>query len=164
MYCTPCFVLWEYRFPVTDDDVTATDVVAGSELGRVVSASALDELPLQASPIISQDDILTYDGDSHVFTLAPAAMERLAGWALPIAGSPFVVTVDGRPIYAGAFWTPLSSLSFDGVVLLTGPDGSPFGDDFRIELGYPGPDFFNGEDPRGDPRILAALDAGGKLR
>ena len=37
-------------------------------------------------------------------------------------------------------------------------------DVLRIQLGYPGPDFFKGTDPRGDPRIHDALKAGGKLK
>jgi hypothetical protein len=57
------------------------------------------------------------------------------------------------------FLTLASSMSSDGVVLLSSPDGG-----YRIERGYPGFDCFCGQDPRGDPRILDALDAAGKLR
>jgi len=34
----------------------------------------------------------------------------------------------------------------------------------RLELGYPGPDCFVGQDPRSDPRILDALESASKLR
>ena len=79
-----------------------------------------------------------------------------------VDGIPFVVCVGEQPIYAGAFWTPLSSLSFDGVVIM-----QPFDTDgttIRIVLGYPGQDAFTGSDPRADDRVMKALEAAGKLK
>ncbi|MFC1909389.1 hypothetical protein ACFLXD_06040, partial [Chloroflexota bacterium] len=34
-----------------------------------------------------------------------------------IGGKSFLVCVDKAPIYWGAFWTPISSMSFDGVTI-----------------------------------------------
>ena len=81
---------------------------------------------------------------------------------MPSSGVPFVMKAYEQPIYAGAFWTPLSSLSFDGVVILQPLD--PAGQTLYIELGYPGPDFFTSEDPRGNPRLLQALEDAGLIR
>jgi hypothetical protein len=78
-----------------------------------------------------------------------------------VNGIPFMVTVGSEPIYAGAFWTPLSSLSFDGVVIM-----QPFSPDetvIQIALGYPGSDATTRGDPRSDPRVMEALRAAGKL-
>ncbi|MCJ7737793.1 MAG: hypothetical protein MUQ10_10860 [Anaerolineae bacterium] len=156
---------------LTTGDITPADLVPYPKPGGEATPPALDEIPLQASPILSQDDIVMYDGATHAFTLTPEAMERLAGSLVALAGPPFVVTVDGEPICVGAFWSPLSSQSFGGVVTMVMPDGTPAvvggvseGDVYQIALGYPGPDFFRGEDPCGDPRILDALDSVGKLK
>jgi hypothetical protein len=73
------------------------------------------------------------------------------------------VCVDRQPIYSGAFWVAYSSLSFDGVVIDTflATQDKPV---LQIALGYPGPGFFQGEDPRSDPRIVQALKEAGKLK
>ncbi len=115
------------------------------------------------TPMLSLDDILTYDWDMHAMTLTDAAYARLAGLHIPVApGIPFVACVDSAPIYTGAFWTPLSSASFDGIVIEVLPttENRPL----RIQLGYPeSPEMFTGEDLRGDPRILQSLEAANKL-
>jgi hypothetical protein len=33
----------------------------------------------------------------------------------------------------------------------------------QLQLGYPGPDFFSGKDPRADPEIIESLRQAGKL-
>jgi len=78
-----------------------------------------------------------------------------------MSGVPFVIVSHGQRIYAGAFWSPASSLSFDGVVILQPAD--PTAGTLFIVLGYPGGDFFTGEDPRDDPRLREALDIAGVL-
>lgn len=143
-------------------NVTPADLLPDSAT-REGTALDLREIPLQAEPLLTLDDIVAYDAATHVFTLTTTATERLAGLPIPVAGPAFVLMVDGDPIYAGAFWTPLSSLSYDGVVIMLMPDGQPAFGSYRIELGYPGPGFFQGDDPRGDPRVLDALRQGGKL-
>ncbi len=135
--------------------------VASVELAKV----DLDQLALEEGPIISAEDIVTYDQTTHEIELTQAAYARIQQiFPLPVKvdGIPFVVCVGEQPIYAGAFWTPLSSLSFDGVVIM-----QPFetdGTTIRIVLGYPGPDAFMGRDPRADERVMKALQAAGKLK
>ncbi len=125
----------------------------------------LAELELQDTPLISAKDIVSYDAATHSIELTEeglAHMEELFPETIWVSGVPFVVTVGDERIYAGAFWTPLSSLSFDGVVIL-----QELGEEQRIlqiSLGYPGPDWFTGEDPRSDQRILAALRTAKKLK
>lgn len=126
--------------------------------------SELNSLEVQDQPVIGMSDILSYDGESHGMRLSEDAYRRIqALFSLPVRvdGIPFVVRVGEEPIYAGAFWTPLSSLSYDGVVIL-----QPIGEQdemIGLALGYPSPLAFTGEDPRGDPRIIEALDKAGKL-
>ncbi|MGC9523837.1 MAG: hypothetical protein ACP5HG_18450, partial [Anaerolineae bacterium] len=136
---------------LTAEGVTPADLLP-EDAGPEGATRSLEEIPLQAGPLLTLVDIVSYDAVTHAFTLTAEATERLAQLAIPVAGPPFVLTVDDQPIYGGAFWTPLSSLSYDGVVIMLMPTGEPAFETYRIELGYPGPDFFRGEDPRGDPR------------
>ncbi len=131
--------------------LTTEEVAPADLLGEVDLAA----LPHESHPLITEDDILAYDVTSHTFTLRPEVAAALSLAEIPVSGLPFVLYVGEEPVYAGAFWTPLSSLSFDGVVIepwLPGGENA-----FRVTLGYPGPDFFEGEDPRADPRFLAAI-------
>jgi hypothetical protein len=88
-----------------------------------------------ATPIISGDDIIAYRADGHELELSAAARERLRKLHVPVNGVPFLVCMNGRPIYWGAFWTPLSSLSFDGLVIE--PPLAESDTTVRIGLGYP---------------------------
>ena len=121
-------------------------------------------LEREEQPIIATDDIVAYAKETHEIELTAAAHERVQGLytlAVDTGGLPFVVCVGDDRIYAGAFWTPLSSLIFDGVIIM-----EPFETDkrvIRISLGYPTPEAFRGVDPRADPRIMQALDRAGKL-
>jgi hypothetical protein len=125
----------------------------------------LDQLPLAAMPIISTENLVSYDWDNHGMNLSPSAYQQLLAifsGGLPSSGVPFVILAYDEPVYAGAFWSLMSSLSFDGVIILQPSD--PANQTLYIDLGYPGEDFFTGEDPRGNPRLQQALEDAGKLR
>ena len=125
----------------------------------------LGQLALQEQPVLTDEGILAYSSSTHELELTDAAYQRIkALFVTPVkvSGLPFVVCVGAQRIYAGAFWTPLSSLSYDGVVIL-----QPLSTDtkhIQIELGYPAPEAFTGNDPRADPRITHALEAAGKFK
>ena len=136
------------------------DEVPAAEL----STCDLSKLELQEPPIVSDNDIISYWQATHEIELTAEAYERIQElYDLPVrvSGMPFVVSVGRERIYAGAFWTPLSSLSFDGVVIIQPLD--PSKRSITIELGYPSPQAFAGPDPRSDQRILRSLQAKGKL-
>jgi hypothetical protein len=121
----------------------------------------LDEMELQESPVLSMDDIISYDGETHVVELESSVGARWDGLELP--GKRFVVVVGRELIYTGAFMAAYFSRTYDGVVILWPTmEGSP--NTIKIQLGYPWGDFFTGEDPRADPRIMEALRQAGKLR
>ncbi len=115
--------------------------------------------------IIANPDIVSYTRATHEIELtaqAYARVQELFKLPVEVAGKPFVVCVGNERIYVGAFWTPLSSLSFDGAYIL-----QPFEPDrrtIRIDLGYPSREAFTGQDPRADPRIMQSLEMAGKLR
>jgi len=125
----------------------------------------IDQVRLESEPIISSEDVILYDQASHTIELTQAAYGRIQEiFPMPVkvTGSPFVVCVGKERIYAGAFWTPLSSLSYDGVIILQPMD--PTQTSIQIALGYPVPDAFTGKDPRADPRIIKSLEQDKKLK
>ncbi len=130
--------------------------------GRDILGADLSKIQLEAQPLIAADEIITYTADSHDLELKPTAAERLAALKVPMNGTGFVVCLGKRPLFAGAIWTLLSSLSFDGVTIQV----PLLGNDTRVHLysGYPSIDDPLPQDPRDDPRMLDALKQAGKLR
>jgi hypothetical protein len=125
--------------------------------------ASLSHLDLAEKPLLTIDDIISYRKATHEIELTAAGYDRIDRLSIPVNGKAFAVCVDGQPIYAGAFWVGYSSLSFDGVVIdaLRASREQPV---LQIQLGYPGADFFHGDDPRSDPKILQALEEAGKIR
>jgi len=122
----------------------------------------LSTLPLQEEPLIAARDIISYNLTDHEMALNEDALTRLQQLQAPLNGLPFVVCADNKPVYWGAFWTPLSSLSFDGPVILL-----PLLSESRqvkIQWGYPGSPHPPGRDPRASPEILRSLQLLGKLK
>lgn len=123
---------------------------------------ALSHVEIEEQPIISMKDIITYNAQTHEMKLTASAFERIYSLEVPVRGKSFMVCVDKKPIYWGAFWTPVSSISFDGVTIW-----KPFGTQelkiITLELGYPSESFYKGEDPRNNPEVLKSLEQAGKL-
>jgi hypothetical protein len=121
-------------------------------------------VPLVSTPIISNSDIVTYDSEQHQIELTPSSFEKLKNIGVPVnGGRSFIVCVGIVRVYMGALWSPLSSISSEGVIIQ-----QPLSDDsnnhITIQLGYPNESFFRGNDPRSDNRIMQALKNTGKLR
>jgi len=132
----------------------------------------LDGLILDGTPIISDSDLVAYEWRQHVIRLTPEAHNRLTkavkpgGW-----GVPFVVQVEGTPVYLGAFWSSISSytadmptIPFDRLerALLENDPHMP-ANAIRIENSQV---LQEGEfltDPRQDKRVYRALGKAGKL-
>ena len=152
-----CRSVKEDRFAIylLTEDIPATQL----------SQLDISQVRLESQPIISSEDVILYDHASHSIELTQAAYARIQEiFPMPVkvTGSPFVICVGTERIYAGAFWTPLSSLSYDGVVILQPMD--PTQTTIQISLGYPVPDVFTGKDPRADPRIIKSLEQDKKLK
>ena len=111
-------------------------------------------------PLISSSDIYSYSSETHEIELTTSAAARIQ--QINLSGKAFVVCVDHHPVYSGAFMSVYFSRTFDGVVIMW-PLVNNNGKTIRIELGYPGKEFFMGEDPRSDPKILGCLDQHNKL-
>jgi hypothetical protein len=117
---------------------------------------------LADQPVISIKDIITYNGQTHEIKLTDQAFERITQLEVPVRGKSFLVCVDRAPIYWGAFWTPISSMSFDGVTIWK-PLGPLELKVITLELGYPSSSFYKGGDPRNNTVILQSLEQSGKL-
>ncbi len=113
-------------------------------------------------PVLTTPDIISYNAQTHEIKLTDAAFKRISGLEVPVRGKSFLVCVDKAPIYWGAFWTPISSMSFDGVTIWM-PLGQQEASVISLELGYPSPSFYKGEDPRSNPVVMESLEQAGKL-
>jgi hypothetical protein len=123
---------------------------------------ALSHVNLADRPVISSEDVITYNAQTHEIRLTDQAFERICELEVPVEGRAFMVCVDKQSVYWGAFWTPISSISFDGVTIWQ-PYSSQDPSVITLELGYPSSSFYGGEDPRDNPEILRSLEQDGKL-
>lgn len=121
----------------------------------------LRHFKLQAQPILTDADILTYRRLIHEMEITTAAYERINRMKFSVSGAPFIIVVGDERIYGGAFWPIYSSQVFDGVVI---PVPLVKGHALRIMLGYPTQSMFTGQDPRNNVRLLRTLDTLGKLK
>jgi hypothetical protein len=122
----------------------------------------VSNLELADEPIISLGDIVSYYRNTHKIELTAEGYERLLELEVPTNGKVFVVCIDRRPVYWGAFWVAYSSMTFDGVTILA--PLSPDRHAIQIEPGYPTESFYSGKDPRSNPEIMQSLQQAGKLR
>ena len=124
--------------------------------------ATLSHVDIADQPIIGMNDIITYNAQTHELKLTVTAFDRIAQLEVPVQGKSFMVCVDKKPIYFGAFWTPISSISFDGVTIWK-PFSSQEPKVITLELGYPSISFYGGEDPRNNPEIISSFGQVGRL-
>lgn len=122
----------------------------------------LSHVDLAEQPVISTKDIVSYNVITHEILLTAEAFDRVSSLHVPVSGRSFMVCVDRQPIYWGAFWTLLSSQSFDGITIMK-PLGSRDLKVIKIEPGYPSASYFNGEDPRNNLEVIRSLQQAGRL-
>ena len=123
---------------------------------------ALSHVDIAEQPVIAMNDIITYNAKTHEITLTTEAFDRISSLEVPVRGKPFVICIDRKLIYWGAFWTPISSISFDGVTIWK-PLSSQYPKIIKLELGYPSSSFYGGEDPRNNAEVMKSLEQAGKL-
>jgi hypothetical protein len=125
--------------------------------------TSLSSLEPADKPIIGINDIVTYHKDTHEIELTAEAFRRIAELPVPVSGKAFVACLDRRPVYSGAFWTPISSIAFNGVAIMK-PMSGQNQTAIRISPGYPTEQFFHVPDPRNNEDIFNALQKAGKLK
>jgi len=112
--------------------------------------------------VISDEEIVWYDKNSYEIKLTDEGIEKIQTLEVGSYGEPFVVKIGNQEIYDGSFWTPISSVSYHGIVIETLVNTTD--NTIKLEKGYPSSDFFEGIDPRNDPRILDHFQKLGKLK
>jgi hypothetical protein len=127
-----------------------------------VQMEVLSHVDIAEQPIVSIEDIITYNAQTHEIKLTDTAFERIYQLEVPVSGKSFLVCVDKAHIYWGAFWTPISSISFDGVTIWK-PLGAQDLKIITLELGYPSSSCYSGQDPRNNSAVLHSLEQSGKL-
>lgn len=148
--CTPTATGEGFAIYLTREDIPPAQMEA---LGSV-------ELADQA--IIGIDDIISYNEQTCELKLTQGAFERISQLEVPTSGISFLVCIDKNPVYWGAFWTPFSSQSFNGITIWKPYTISePY--ILSLELGYPSSSFYEGNDPRNNPVIVGAFKKAGKL-
>lgn len=123
---------------------------------------ALSHVDIADYPVIAMNDIISYNATTHEITLTADAYDRISTLEVPVRGRSFMVCVDRKLIYWGAFWTPVSSQSFSGVTIWK-PMTPQTPRVISLQLGYPSPDFYGGEDPRNNVDVMKSLEQAGKL-
>jgi hypothetical protein len=119
---------------------------------------ALSHVKLADQPIISVEDVITYDAQTHEIKLADEAFERISQLDVSTGGKSFIVCVDKKSIYWGAFWVPWSCTFFVGVTIWLPPI---LEEPYVIRLELSG--LYSGEDPRSNPAVIESLEQAGKL-
>ena len=110
--------------------------------------------------VISDRDIVFYNKSSHEIKLTEEGVQKVKALEIPVYGLPFVLKVDGKEIYGGSFWTPISSVPSSGIVI----EVFQIKDNIiSLEKGYPTSEFFRGPDPRNNSQVFDYLQKIGKL-
>ena len=128
------------------------------------SEKSLQSLALADEPLLTSEDIVSYEWWEHRITLKSGAADRIriiADSNATVLGLPFVVRVGSEPIYLGAFWWAFSSLApaFPHIELVFAFDR----DESPIMLCIEPSWIERDPDPRYDMRILRALRRDGVL-
>lgn len=123
---------------------------------------APDQLKLSDKMLLAPEDIVAYEQNTHKLILTAAGYQKLLLQEVPLEGLPFIAAVGDKPVYPIALWTPLSSATFDGLIIMEPHE--PNVNEVYILTGYPTDKFFSGVDPRTSPVVLQAFRDAGKLR
>lgn len=119
-----------------------------------------EDIPLAKYPIISAEDIEEYNWKTQEIILKKSIWYRIRPPS--VHGAPFVIVVNGEPIYVGAFWINISSISSRIPTIIY--DILKKSKKLIIKRAYPNDSFGNKSDPRIDSRIKKVLKKLGKLK
>ena len=123
----------------------------------------LDTIDLGDTPLLTMDDIESYDTVNHIINLKKSK-DNLDFPSPRVFGQMFVVLVDKNPKYCGFFWSIMSSVPCNWIFIedpieLNGLTKYQI----QINAGYPNFSHFHGNDPRNNSIILSSFSNLGKL-
>ncbi|MBS7619320.1 hypothetical protein KEJ21_01545 [Candidatus Bathyarchaeota archaeon] len=116
-------------------------------------------------PIIVDEDILWYNASDYSIRLADSGIEKIKKLRIGVYGEPFTVKVGKTEIFRGAFWTPISSVDYKGIVIIVSLPVEEHSI-IKFELRYP-PEINIGNayiDCRNDSRRITHFQKIGKLK
>jgi hypothetical protein len=119
-----------------------------------------DEIPLAEFPIISDEDLLSYDWETHTLELHKSRWFMIRQPSSH--GIPFVVVVDGTPIYVGSFWSEYSSIPSSVPTIMW--DGRQTSKTMTIGPGSRATTSADRDDPRSNEKLKQVLKELGKLK
>jgi beta-lactamase regulating signal transducer with metallopeptidase domain len=131
----------------------------------------LEDLVIDGTPLLTEADIVAYNWKDHSIKLKPGVGGRLYN-AVKLGNMyvPFVIQVEGEPIYLGAFRPPFTSTTSDlpNISLMELNPSLPESErlargSITIENGQIVLEGQTIRDPRSDDRSRAALQKAGKL-
>jgi hypothetical protein len=147
-------------FMPREDVLSATRDV--EERIRAYLKSKPGEISLAQYPLISDLDIDSYDWKTHTLAVDQSVIRRIR--TPSVWGTPFVVVVDGEPVYVGAFYAHGSSQSCPVPIIIPN-DFLGQTNTLVIQRAYPSATRDQlANDPRLDTRIKNAFQALGKLK
>lgn len=127
------------------------------------AAIVKNSVVLGESPIVSYNEIVSYNKNEHLFSLTGAATERITNLEHSVSGVPFAVTASSEIIYTAYFWPAYSSATCNWVV--ADPIMMDYQGGLKVELGYPGLlDGMEIPDYRNDETLIGIFERDGKLR
>ncbi|MEM2965137.1 MAG: hypothetical protein QXE22_06810 [Candidatus Bathyarchaeia archaeon] len=142
-------------------DVTSRWVILNSQLRIPKEQFGIYLLDINEL-VVSDNDIVSYNKTFHEIKLNEEGLTRMK--TLDLYHKTFVVKLDGKEIYRGAFWSGISSQSYSGIVMVDVVlIRNGMTDSIMIEKGYPSQDYFEGVDPRNSPEIFDYFEKVGKL-
>ena len=113
--------------------------------------------------VISDDEIVWYNKSSHEIKLTEEGVKKIQ--ALKVVdvsyGEPFVLKIGDQEIYNGSFWSPISSIPYHGITILTLVNTTD--NTIKLVNGYPSGSLQDA-DPRNDLRIFDHFQKLGKLK
>lgn len=122
----------------------------------------LESVVLKSAPLITYDEILSYDPETYIFKLSPEATDRIKNQQQDLHKVAFGIKANDELIYTAYFWALYSSTLCDWMTadpLFTLDDG------LKIKLGYPSQiDGIHIPDDRNDQKILDIFEKDGKLK
>ena len=118
---------------------------------------------LKNYPIVRYSDIISYDSLIHAFKIIESKKDELQDKKWSMSGNGFAIAINKEIIYSGYFWSGLSSMSCDWIII----DPTVYlydNSELRVELGYPAEnEELLSRDPRNDERIINLLQKDSKL-
>lgn len=130
------------------------------ELIRKPTSIDLTKIELGNYPLISEQDIISYDPKTQCIEMRDETAKRLLGGRV-YAGTFALVCVDRKPIYWALLTTDICEVGFNWITINMPSPIEPNRRTIRIDL-PPRP--FVGQDPRNNSEIIEAFRRSGKLK